>query len=299
MAESKRLWAPLAAERHDVRRHRATAECTNDRASKAMRDDFLADVKDTLAKRAGVKCSNPNCRRQTSGPQVHPEKSVNIGVAAHIHAASPGGARYDPFMTPETRRSIENGIWLCQVCAKLVDNDESRYTAALLRKWKQVSEVAALLDVEARPDAWRGVEITSVVSINQSGGQVARTIINQRPQKRSFTGQEELIGSFLRRVSPYPYEIHVLMNDIETADLARELKSIFDAAGWVDGKIVKGLGGYYPAGITVTRDKDSEAADTVLEALFRTGFKNVTGQAAVKGAAIGVYIGPNPDAYVP
>ena len=61
-----------------------------------MRDDFKADVKDLLAKRVGMRCSNPNCRRPTSGPQDAPEKALNIGVAAHIAAASKGGPRYAP-----------------------------------------------------------------------------------------------------------------------------------------------------------------------------------------------------------
>jgi hypothetical protein len=60
-----------------------------------LRDEFSTETKDILAKRVGQQCSNPNCRRQTSGPQVHPRKTLNIGVAAHISAAAPGGPRYD------------------------------------------------------------------------------------------------------------------------------------------------------------------------------------------------------------
>src|SRR5215469_9046930 len=107
-----------------------------------FRDDFNLKTKDTLAKRVGMRCSNPNCRQLTSGPQVDPEGSINVGVAAHITAAAPGGKRYDASLTPEQRQSIENGIWLCQICAKLVDNDELRYTLELLRKWKAHSEAA-------------------------------------------------------------------------------------------------------------------------------------------------------------
>lgn len=114
-----------------------------------MRDDFKADVKDLLAKRVGMKCSNPNCRRPTSGPQENPKKVLNIGVAAHIAAASKGGPRYDPRMSSQERRSEANGIWLCQTCAKLIDNDEVRYNVDLLRRWRRLSEEAALLDIEA------------------------------------------------------------------------------------------------------------------------------------------------------
>lgn len=114
-----------------------------------MRDDFSLAVKDLLAKRVGMKCSNPNCRQPTSGPQTDPNKVLNIGAAAHITAASTGGARYEASMTPQERKSEANGIWLCQNHAKLVDNDEKAYSVDTLRQWKRLSEQAALLDIEA------------------------------------------------------------------------------------------------------------------------------------------------------
>ncbi|HXG23569.1 MAG TPA: hypothetical protein VNJ09_03360 [Chthonomonadales bacterium] len=113
-----------------------------------VRDEFDNRTKEILAHRVGYRCSNPNCRKLTSGPQEDPTKAVNIGVAAHITAASQGGPRYDAGLTSEERKSIDNGIWLCQNCAKLVDNDKQRYTADLLRNWKKLSEQAALLEVE-------------------------------------------------------------------------------------------------------------------------------------------------------
>src|SRR5712691_4284186 len=75
-----------------------------------MRDDFPTAVKGTLARRVGMHCSNPECRKLTSGPREDPSQAVNIGVAAHITAASPGGPRYDPSLTPEERRSASNGM---------------------------------------------------------------------------------------------------------------------------------------------------------------------------------------------
>ena len=77
-----------------------------------------------------------------------PDKVTNIGVAAHICAAAKGGPRYDASMTPEERKSPENGIWLCQSCSKLIDTDTSRYPKALLQSWKQLAEQTAILEVE-------------------------------------------------------------------------------------------------------------------------------------------------------
>jgi hypothetical protein len=116
------------------------------------RDDFSLQVKEMLAKRVNWICSNRKCRQPTSGPQVDPEKAINVGVAAHITAASPGGPRYDPNLTNGERQSIQNGIWLCQTCAKLVDNDPTRYTVEVLKEWKALSEAAALLALEGGAD---------------------------------------------------------------------------------------------------------------------------------------------------
>jgi hypothetical protein len=97
-----------------------------------------------------MKCSNPNCRKPTSGPHTDSNKHVNIGVAAHIVAASPGGPRADQAITKEELRAPENGIWLCQSCGKLVDSDDPRYTADILREWKRLAEEAAQLEIEGR-----------------------------------------------------------------------------------------------------------------------------------------------------
>lgn len=105
-----------------------------------MRDDFSQETKDTLFKRAQAKCSNPECRKPTSGAHSEEDKSVNIGVAAHITAASPGGYRYDPTLTSNERKHIRNGIWLCQSCAKLIDSDEPKYAVEILHAWKIVAE---------------------------------------------------------------------------------------------------------------------------------------------------------------
>lgn len=113
-----------------------------------MRDDFSQQTLDVLGKRVGVRCSNPACRKLTTGPRIDVPRIVNIGVGAHITAASLGGPRFDASLSSDQRRSADNGIWLCQNCAKLVDNDAARYSAELLRRWKQRAEAAALAEVE-------------------------------------------------------------------------------------------------------------------------------------------------------
>jgi hypothetical protein len=132
-----------------------------------VRDDFPERTKEILGKRVAMRCSNPSCRKPTCGPREDPAKSISIGVAAHITAASPGGLRYDASLSEAERSSIENGIWLCQNCAKLIDSDKDRYSVSCLRDWKARAEKAALESVETATapinvpasednDYWRG-----------------------------------------------------------------------------------------------------------------------------------------------
>lgn len=105
-----------------------------------VRDDFSAPTKKILASRVGYICSNPDCRKNTIGPGQNKNETVSIGVGAHISAAAPGGKRYDPTLTPAQRSDAENGLWLCQNCAKLIDSDDVKYTATLLAEWKNTAE---------------------------------------------------------------------------------------------------------------------------------------------------------------
>lgn len=109
-----------------------------------IRDDFSDATKRVIAGRAGHMCSAPDCGIMTVGP--HPastSKTVNLGVAAHISAASMGGPRYDTSLTQAQRKAPENGIWLCQNHAHAVDAAESAYEKAMLINWKNDAEAYA------------------------------------------------------------------------------------------------------------------------------------------------------------
>ena len=65
---------------------------------------------------------------------------IDVGVAAHITAASVGGPRFDSALSDKDRIGAPNGIWLCQNCAKLIDSDVCRFTVSVLRGWKLGAE---------------------------------------------------------------------------------------------------------------------------------------------------------------
>lgn len=111
------------------------------------RDDFNSKTRDILAQRVAFRCSNPDCRKPTIGPNSEQTKVTRIGIAAHICAAAPGGPRYDENMTKEERENISNGIWLCSDCAKLIDVDVNKYTIHLIYAWKKAAEELALAEM--------------------------------------------------------------------------------------------------------------------------------------------------------
>ena len=115
------------------------------------RDNFSAKVVDRLRTRVAHKCSNPDCRVPTVGPGNEPLTVANIGKAAHITAASPGGPRYAVTMGTSERSSINNAIWLCSNCATKIDVDQDKYPITLLHEWKDLAEHAADVEKGKRP----------------------------------------------------------------------------------------------------------------------------------------------------
>lgn len=93
-----------------------------------------------IAKRAGWLCSFPTCRTPTVGATLDGEGVIDIGTAAHICAAAPGGPRYDDKQSPEERSAAQNGIWMCRDHGKAIDSSDSEFTVEQLHRWKREAE---------------------------------------------------------------------------------------------------------------------------------------------------------------
>jgi hypothetical protein len=107
--------------------------------AKNNRDDFSPSTIKAAGERVGLLCSFCGCL--TKAASAESEKKVSsIGVAAHICAASPGGPRYDPSMTVDERKSIENCIWMCETHARLIDTDVVSYPRERLLQMKKTAE---------------------------------------------------------------------------------------------------------------------------------------------------------------
>lgn len=106
-----------------------------------MRENFTDKTKSILAQRVAYRCSFPGCTRITVGPGNRDnEHVVLLGEAAHIYSASPNGPRNNADLSAEEKSSVDNGIWMCKAHARLIDVDQTIYSAETLVKWKQDAE---------------------------------------------------------------------------------------------------------------------------------------------------------------
>lgn len=122
------------------------------------RIEFESKIKDIIAKRAGFKCSFPDCNKTLIGPGVNNNESVCIGECAHIFSAVQMGPRTDGGLSEEELKRPENGIFLCRNHHKIVDakSKSNKYTSDLLVRYKTRHEflISAELGEYCYPLNW-------------------------------------------------------------------------------------------------------------------------------------------------
>ncbi|TWC24307.1 hypothetical protein FBY06_102388 [Pseudomonas sp. SJZ085] len=195
-----------------------TDEPSKGRIAKSARDEFSSTTKSMLALRVAYRCSFRNCDKTTIGPSDSAiTKTISIGEAAHITAAAPGGARYDPTLTPEQRTSISNGIWMCKIHARLIDVDPSVYPAHLLRAMKAEHEARINLEISGLNPGRNAFDFIAIgPSIVFVGDLVAA-----EQSKWSYRVEHFVIGNLselLRYIDQFesadPYDKYVLVNEL-------------------------------------------------------------------------------------
>lgn len=102
--------------------------------------DFPEAVRRQIAQKAMYVCSSPSCFRFT-GYGTSEGKARTIAQAAHINAAGKAGPRAKSGPSKSNLKSSSNGIWLCSICHKKVDDDPRYYTEQILGEWKKQHEV--------------------------------------------------------------------------------------------------------------------------------------------------------------
>ncbi len=160
-----------------------------------MYPDFNKSTIDILAKRAAFRCSNPDCRVTTVGPNSIPTKATLIGEAAHIFGARPNAMRFDPNMTDQSRADITNGLWLCRNCHKLIDS-ENHYSAFVLFTWRESHEVYVLSELGNATDRILKDELSIQLSQFMEFPPLIRRIIIDKPVAWEYRLTAELMRHY-------------------------------------------------------------------------------------------------------
>lgn len=163
------------------------------------RHEFSAPVTTALAKRASYICSKPDCRALTLCPsEEDPFKSIYVGRAAHITAASPGGPRFDASLTQPERSEISNAIFLCTVCADLIDkNNGLDFPATVLRQWKVNHEAFVRKNLNKSVHSLLALR-AAIVELGFDGGSQSIEVQKQRSDKKYKANKGELSDRIVR-----------------------------------------------------------------------------------------------------
>jgi len=193
----------------------------------SKRDEFPKPVKRSLAESAGYICSH--CGIGTIGPHKTSGKSLKLGKACHITAASPGGPRFDPTMTPEERSSASNGIWLCLKCADMIDKNPEDYSVDLLRTWKSEHELRMKIVLD------RAIQLIPQLEISRLSDIADDAHLNVNDIKRIFYYKDSEVNAtklweagFNKRVIPQ------VLSDLEKAKNNNNLRLIQYVNAYLD-----------------------------------------------------------------
>lgn len=162
-----------------------------------MPPDFNVKTIETLSKRAALRCSNPDCRKLTTGPHTDETKATNLGEAAHIFGARAGSARYRKEMNDHERASISNGIWVCSRCHSHIDKDEALFSVELLLLWKKTHEEQTLAELGTAGDKLRMLVIDKELEAFAHLPAFIREIIKDKPDYWEYILSSELLDHYI------------------------------------------------------------------------------------------------------
>jgi hypothetical protein len=153
-----------------------------------------------------------------------------MGRAAHMAAASKGGARYDDSMTPEQRSDISNAIFLCANCADIIDDNLGKdYPIDVLRNWKTEHEKWVRDNLNRTVN---GESTTiNVTTHNQTGG-IAAGIVNIGQQQRR--GNPKLYSDLDKEFPDNAEKVQInhVAGSNEAFNLATEIRNYFIGRGF-------------------------------------------------------------------
>lgn len=181
----------------------------------------------TLFARSGNICAYPGC----SLPIVE-ASGIITGEVCHIRARSPGGARFDPNLSPSARHRHENLILMCRRHHTIIDADPTTWTVEVLQGLKVTHEHAAgrqeiesdLLAAKLMMQDYRKIDAnhnSGNIAIDSPGAVQANTIhLNAGKAKVTYSLPPGTIGSDQHLVR-YIQHLIKRYNEFASADPSR------------------------------------------------------------------------------
>jgi hypothetical protein len=224
-----------------------------------------------------------------------------VGDVCHICAASLGGPRYDPNQSDSDRAAFANLLLMCPTHHRIIDSDPRTYSVAELERLKQLQQArpkpyvisdAIAASALAGSGFVVGTIVDSIVSINQTGGQTAKTINNYGPPKRGISNETRERMISVLRPNKATVGFASTQGDMEADNFKRQLMDVFRAASW--NVLDRGTFMFFGSktGLVATNPfgaPETGPAQTVAHALNLTG-ETVSGNRGDMANECGVYV---------
>ncbi len=187
--------------------------------------------------RSGNRCAL--CKCLLVEPEQAPDKASVIGMEAHIHAQNTNGPRFDPALSKDQIDDYDNLLLLCGNHHKVVDDQQSTFSAKVLYDIKRSHEEWVRDTLEPR----KPKDPEQAYLIRILNGKELTNLINQARHAYDFDHdpletklEVDLVGDFLQTLQDWGD----LWSDLDSADrvkagfsLNEQIKNLEKAGFWV------------------------------------------------------------------
>lgn len=188
--------------------------------------------------------------------------------------------------TEEQRHSYENLLLLCPIHHQVIDDDPVAYTVERLQQMKSIHEsahpnfhefndaVANALIANLQENSVKNGSI--IISNNQMGGQIAHSITNYGLQPRRITklAGDQLV-SVLKALPTETVSIHCVFGDVESFDLATNIKILLEQSGWKIQTLLQHGFSQPVKGLYVQTPTDTPGINSLIRWMTSSGLKPI------------------------
>lgn len=224
------------------------------------------------------RCAFPKCQNNL----VDSQSGKVVGRICHIAASSSGGPRFDSQQTDLERHSFENLVLMCPIHHDVIDSDPESYTVVRLKSIKMTHEAGSSANqsiADSTANQFISLLIAPKISggsfihtVNQSGGQVAHSITNFGPLKRSLRPDiGKSLSLELSKLPPEHFEIQSVAGDPEARSLAFEICAALQDGGWLCETFASSQFPQPMFGLVVSAKRTRVSVQEVIEKFGRSG----------------------------